>query len=118
MGLTNPAEQLNCLIPPLLYFNFKSFNHPNSASFIRFQSIRHDSGLFFPGFSNFHQMKRGDLISWAGNQFSRTAELIGPLFCISILKVLKTQILRHSLGFNAFCMIQEYLSHTFEICTN
>ena len=47
----------------------------------------------------------GDLISW-GNQFCRTAELFGPPFCISILKVLRSQIFCHSLGFNAFCMIQ------------
>ena len=32
---------------PLLYFNFKSFPDPNSSSFIAFQCILHDWGVFF-----------------------------------------------------------------------
>ena len=43
--------------------------------------------------------------------------LVSP-FCISILKILRTQILRYSLRFNAFYKIQGYVSDTFEICTN
>ena len=35
------------------------------------------------------------------------AEQFSPCFCISILKVLRIEILRHSLDFNAFCVIQE-----------
>ena len=42
-----------------------------------------------------------------GNQFYRKSELFGPPFCISILKVLRSQIFRHSLDFNAFWLIQE-----------
>ena len=102
---------------PLLYFNFKSFMDPNSSSFIRFQCILHDSGVLFSESWNFYKLKRGDLIS-GGNQFCRMSELFGPPFCISILKVLWTQILRHSLDFNAFCMIQEYFSQSLEISTN
>ena len=102
---------------PLLYFNFKSFLDPNSSSFIRFQCILHDSGVLFSESWNFYKLKRGDLIS-GGNQFCRKSELFGPTFCISILKVLSTQFLRHSLDFNAFCLIQEYFSQSFEICTN
>ena len=101
----------------LLYFNFKSFTDPNSSSFIRFQCILHDSGLLFSESWNFFKLKRGDLVS-GGNQFCRKSELFGPLFCISILKLLWTQILRHSLDFNAFCMIQEYFSQGFQISTN
>ena len=41
------------------------------------------------------------------NQFRRNSELFGPHFCISNLKVSRTQILLHSLDFNAFCMVQE-----------
>ena len=33
--------------PPLLYFNFKSFNDQNSLLFFRFERIQHDSGVFF-----------------------------------------------------------------------
>ena len=94
---------------PLLYFNFKSFKYPISSSFIRFEYIRHDSGVPFSGSSNFHKLKKGHLISW-GNQFCRKSESFGATFCISILKMLWTQILRYSLDFNTFCMINEYLS--------
>ena len=54
---------------PLLYFNFKSFLDPNSASFIRFQCILHDSGRVFSESWNFYKLKRGDVIS-EENQFS------------------------------------------------
>ena len=101
----------------LLYFNFESFMDPNSSSLIRFQCILHDSGVLFSESWNFYKLKRGDLISgW--NQFCRMSELFGPPFCISILKVLWTQIHRHSLDFNAFCMIQEYFSQSLEISAN
>ena len=53
---------------PLLFFNFKSFLDPNSLSFYRFQCILYDSGVLLSGFSNFYQLKRGDLIS-GRNQF-------------------------------------------------
>ena len=101
----------------LLYFNFKSFRDSNSLSFIRFQCILHDSGALFSESWNIYKLKRGDLISgW--NQFCRKSELFGPPFCISILKVLWTQIFRHLLDFNEFCMIQEYFSQSLEISIN
>ena len=102
---------------PLLYLKFKSFVDLNSSSFIRFQCILHDWRVLFPESWNFYKLKRGDLISGA-NQFWRRSELFGPPFCISILKVLQTQILRHSLDFNPFCMIQEYCSQTPKISRN
>ena len=101
----------------LLYFYFKSFLDPSSLSFIRFQCILHDSGVLLTEFWNFYKLKRGDLIS-GGNQFCRMSELFGPPFCISILKVLWSQILHHSWEFNAFCMIHEYLSQSLEISPN
>ena len=103
--------------PPLLYFNFKSFLDPNSSSFIRSSCILHDWGVLFSESWNLYKLKRGDLIS-GGNQFCRKSELFGPPFCISILKVLWTQIHHHSLDFNAFCMIQGYFSQSPEISTN
>ena len=102
---------------PLLYFNLKSSMDPNSSSFIRFQSILHESGRLFPESWNFYKLKRGDLIS-GGNQFCRMSELFGLPFCISILKVLWTQILWHWLDFSPFCMNQEYFSQSPEISTN
>ena len=96
----------------LLYFNFKSFLDPNSLSFIRFQCIVHDSGVPFSESWTLYKLKLGDLFS-AGNQFCRKSELIGPPFCNSVLKVLRTQILRNSLDLSAFCLIQEYLSQAF-----
>ena len=102
---------------PLLYFHFKSFVDPNSSSFIRFQCILHDWEVLFSESWNFYIFKKGDLIS-GGNQFCKNSQLFGPPFCISILKDLSTQFLRHSLYFNAFCMIQEYFSQSLGISTN
>ena len=101
----------------LLYFNFKSFMDTISSSFIIFQCILHHSEVLFSESWNFCKLKRGDLIS-GGNQFCTKSELFGPPFCISILKVLWTQIHSHSLDFNAFCMIWEYFSESLEISTN
>ena len=98
----------------LLYFNFKSFEYPRFSFFIRFECIMHDSGVPFSEASNFHKIKRGDLIS-AGNKFCKKSELFDGTFCISILKTWWTQILRHSIYFNALCMIQEYLSQSLQI---
>ena len=103
--------------PPLLYLNFKSFVEPNSSSFIRFQCIVHDSGVLFTESWNSYKLKRGDLIS-GGSQFCRKCELFGPPFFISVLKVLRTQIFRHSLDFNALCMMQDYFSQSLEISTS
>ena len=84
----------------------------------------------------FPKIKEGDLISCGGGgggplrqtgeifgptpppQWRKTAELFGPSFCISVLKVSRTQILCHSLDFNAFCMIEEYFYETFKISAN
>ena len=96
---------------PFLYLDFKTFVDPNSSWFSRFQCILQDLGVLFSESWNFFKLKRGDLISW-GNQFCRKSELFGRPFCISILKVLQTKILRHLLDFNAFCMIQEYFSQS------
>ena len=102
---------------PILYFNFKSFMHPNFSSFIRFQCILHDSGVPFPESSNFDKLKRSDPVS-GGNQIWRNSELFIPTFCILILKVLRTEIFHHPLDFNAFSMIQEYFSQSLEISAN
>ena len=102
---------------PLLYFNFKSFLDPNSSSFIKLQCVLHDLGVLFSESWNFYKLKKGDLIS-GGNQSYRKSELSGPPFCISILKVLRTRILCHSLHFNKFCMIQEYFFQSLETSTN
>ena len=61
--------------------------------------------------------QRGDLIS-GRNQFCRKSELFGLPFCISISKILLTQILCHSVDLNAFCMIWGYLSQILEISAN
>ena len=102
---------------PLLYFNLRNLRDPNSSSFSRFQCILHDSAVLLWVFLNFLKLKRGDLISW-GNQFCRTAELFGPPFCISIWEIWGTQILRHSVDFNAFYMIQQYFCQFFKIFSN
>ena len=90
---------------PFRYFNFKSLMDPNFSSFIRNQCMLNDSGVLFSESLNFYKLKRRDLFS-RGNQLCRKSELFRPPFCISILKVLWTQILCHSLDSNVFCMTQ------------
>ena len=102
---------------PLLYFNSKSFMEPNSLSLIRFLCIGYDTGVLLKEPWSFYKLKRGDLIC-GGNQFCRMSELFGPPFCISILKVLSTEILRCSLHFSPFCMNQEGFSQSPQISTN
>ena len=101
----------------LVYFNFKNLRDPNSSSSGRIQCILHDSAVLFSVFSNFLKLKRGDLISWE-KQFCRTAELFGPPFCISILKIWWIQILRDWVDFNTFYTIQQYFSPFFQISSN
>ena len=69
---------------PLLYFSLKSSMDPHTFSFVRFQSILHESGRLFSESWNFSKLKRRDLI-FGGHQFWRMSELFGPSFCISIL---------------------------------
>ena len=101
----------------LLYFNLKGSLGPTCSSFIRFQSFLHESPVLLWESLNFYKLKSGHLFL-GGNHFCRMSELFGPLFCISILKVLWTLILCHSLNFNVFCMNQEYSSQSLEISTN
>ena len=110
-------QKVSIIWSRLLYFNFKSFVDPTSLSLIRSHCIVHGWGVLFSESWNFYKLKRGVLIS-RGNQFSRKSELFCPPFCISILKVLRTQILHHSLDLNALCIIEEYFSQSFEISTN
>ena len=116
MGGTNFSKCLNYLVP-LPYINFKSLMGTISLSFIRLQYILHDSEVLFSECWNFYKLKRGDLIS-GRNQFCRKSELFGLPFCISISKILLTQILCHSVDLNAFCMIWGYLSQILEISAN
>ena len=90
---------------------------PISWSFIRFQCILDDSGVLSSESSNVQKLKRCNLIS-GGNQFCRRSELFGPLFCISILNFLWTQIHLHPLDFNAFWENQEYFSESLEMNRN
>ena len=110
-------QNVSIIWSPFLYFNFKSFVEPSSLLFITFQCILDELGVLFWESWNFYKLKRWDLISW-WNQFCRMTKLFGPLSCISIVKVFYTQILRHSLHFNAFCMIQEYFSQRLWISSN
>ena len=94
------------------------FGRPFCSSILkvlRTQFLRHT--LEFNAFFIILQIKEGDLIS-GETQFCRKAELFGPPFCIPILQVLSTYILCHQLDINTVCMIQEFLSQTFEISAN
>ena len=114
---TNFGQCLNYLCYTVLDFNFKTFLDPNSSSFITFQCILHDPGVLFSESWNFYISGRVDLISGV-NQLCKISELFSHPFCISILKVLWTQIFHHSLNFSHFCMNQEYFSQSPWIFTN
>ena len=75
----------------LLYLKFKSFVDPISSSFVRFQCILHNWRVLLSESWNFYKLKKGDLVS-GGDHFYRKSKLFGPPFCISISKVLWTQI--------------------------
>ena len=102
---------------PLLYFSFKSFMDQNYSSFIRFQCILLDAEVLLSESSSFYKLKKGNVFS-GGNQFCRKSKIFGLSFCISILKLSSTDILRHSLDFNAFCLVQKKFYQTFEISSN
>ena len=88
---------------PLLYFNFKSFLDPNSSSFIRFQSILHESGRLCSESWNFYKLRRGDLIS-GGNQFCRVWIIWSPLLYFNF----KSFIDQNSLSFIRFqCILHD-----------
>ena len=80
---------------------FKTFLDGNSSSFIPFQCILHGLGVLFSESWNFKKSKMGKVIS-GENEFCRMSQIFGLSFCISILKVLWTQILFHSLDFSHF----------------
>ena len=113
----NEFCRMSELFCPLLYFNLKSYMDPNSSFFSSFQSFLHESGVLFSESWNSCNLKSRDLIS-KGNQFWRMSELFSFPFCISILEVLWTQILRHSLNFSLFFMIHGYFSHSPELSQN
>ena len=85
----------------LLYFNIRNFRDPNCSSFTRFQCILHNSAVIFSLFWNFLKLKKGNVISW-GEPILQSRWIIVPSFCISILEIWRTRILRQSLDFNAF----------------
>ena len=89
-------QKVRIIFSSLLYFTFKSFTDPHSLSFIIYRCILHDSGVLFSESWNFYKLKKGDLIS-AVKWICRKSELFGLPFCISILKVLGTVLLRHPL---------------------
>ena len=68
--------------------------------------------------SKFLQIKEEGPNFWGEPILQKICELFGPPFSILILKILWTQIHRHSLDFNAFYMIQECFSESLDISTN
>ena len=64
----------------LLYFSFKHLKDPKSLSFIRFQYILHDSAVLLSVFENFLKVKRGELISWGGNNSAERLNYLVPSF--------------------------------------
>ena len=113
---TNSAEQLNIWSPfcisILRIWRTQILGH--SLDFQEFYMIQQPFSRIFKISSN---LGGGTYFLW-GNQFCRTVELFGPPFCISLLRILWNQILRHSLYFNQFYIIQQFPSHIFKISSN
>ena len=107
---TNSVKQPNNWVASCA-FQFKILKDSNFLSFIRFRCILHDWAVFFSVF--FLKWKMKDLISW-GQPILQKSNLFGPLSCIPILKIWRTQILRHLLDLNSFYKIQQYFSQFFE----
>ena len=63
-----------CLV---LYYNIKYLKDPNSLSFIRFQSILHDSAVLLLVFENSLKVKWRDIISW-GEAILQNGWIIWP----------------------------------------
>ena len=97
---------------PFLYFNFKSFKDPNSLSFIRCQCLLSNWVVLLSEIWNFY--KEGGANFLEGTYSENGWIIWSPLLYVN-LKSAKDQILCNSLDFNAFYLIQEYLSHIFEI---
>ena len=69
--------------PPLLYFDFTSFEDPNSSSFIRFLCILNDSRELFSEPWNFSKLKSGDLISGRESILQKLWIIWSPLLCFN-----------------------------------
>ena len=102
---------------PHLYFNLKSFIDQTSLQFIRFQCILPDSGVLLSEFRNFYKLKRRGPNFWGESILQKVWITWSHLLYFNF-KSFKYSISCHSLDFNAFCLIQEYFSQSFEICTN
>ena len=104
----NQLCRMSKLFVPLLYFNLKNSMDPNSSSFTRFQSFLHESKEVFWQSWNFRKLKIGGPNFWGEPILQNVWIIWSPSICISIIKVIWTQILRHSLDFSDLCMNQDY----------
>ena len=87
LGKTNSAERLNYLAP-LLYFNFKNLNNPNSLPLIPYQCILHESAVLFSVFWNLLKLKRGSNFLEGTN----SAERVNYLVSSSVFQFQKFQL--------------------------
>ena len=78
---------------PLLYFNFKSFLDPNSSSFIRFQSILHDSGVLFSESWNFYKLKRWGPNFWVEPIFEKIWIIWSPFLYFNFKRFMEPNFL-------------------------
>ena len=102
----------------LLYFNLKISMDPNSSSFTRFQWFLHESAEVFWFSWNFCKLKMGGTNFWGKPILQNVSIIWSPSFCISIIKVIWTEILRHSLDFSHSCINQDYFCHSPEFMGN
>ena len=106
LGRTSSAERLNYLVPPSCISILVVWRTQNLCHSLDFNAFYMIQQYFSQVFEIFVKLKEGGCNFFGLNQFCITAQLFGPLSCISILKVWRTQILCYSLHFNAFYMMQ------------
>ena len=116
ISLGEPILQNGWIIwSPLLYFNLRNLNDPNSSPFIRFQCILHDSVILFSAFSNCVKLKRGETILrngwiiWSPLLYFNFRNLRDP----NSSSLIRFQCILHD-----FYMIPQYFCHVFEISSN
>ena len=109
-GRPNSEERLNRLVPSFCISTSRIWRTQTLCRLLDFNAFYMMQKYFSQSFNISSNSRRGTQFL-AGNQFCRWAELLGPPYCISVLRIWRTQVLHHSLGSKAFYMMKESFSY-------
>ena len=79
-------RKVSVIWSPLLLFNFKSFQDPNSLSLIRCQCILHDIGVLFSESWNFYKLKRRGPDFWGKRILQKVSIISSPVLYFNFRK--------------------------------